>query len=112
MFGADEKIGKIQEIPGTDYNLCHKYTLHFFLAGIYLSDDGYVLQKKTDSRAYHPLTAQEIKELQQTGELPSPLPAYSISTIEYLFGYSLWIVLVFVVGVPMLRSSFRRLMEQ
>ncbi len=113
LFGSDEKIEKIQDLEGTDYKLSHKFTLHFFIAGIYLSDDGYVLQKKTDFSGYYPLDNEKIQELQQNGMLPSPLPKYSISFWEYLFGYSLWLVIAFalfwVVGIPLILARWRRL---
>jgi hypothetical protein len=74
-----------------------------------VSDDGYVLQKKTDYGAYYPLSEQRIIEMQQGGLLPSPLPKYSIPILAYIFGYSLWIILAFVVGVPASKPLVRKL---
>src|SRR5215208_713315 len=110
VFGKAEKIEKIQDLEGTDYQLSHKYTLHFFLAGIFVSDDGYVLQKKMATTAYYPLSEQKIRELQQNGMLPSPLPKYSIPVWAYLVGYSLWIILAFAIAIPVLQPKVRRLM--
>lgn len=109
LFGRREEIGEIQGLAGTDYKLGHKYTLYFFIAGIYLSDDGYVLQDKGAFKTYHPLSEKEIKELQASGTLPSPMPGYSISIWSYLFGYSLWIVLAFSIAAPSLRRLALRL---
>ena len=109
LFGDKEEIDKIQDIKGTDYQLGHKYTLHFFLAGVYLSDDGYVLQPKNAHDTYYPNSEQEIKELQKAGLLPSPLPKYSIPIWQYLFGYSLWIVLAFVIGGPFVWPRIQKL---
>ena len=98
-FGASEKIDEMQDLKGTDYKLCHKYTFHLFLAGIYLTDDGYVLQKKGDSFRYIPLDKEKTDELQKSGLLPTPLPNYSIPIGAYLVGYSLWpIILVIISG--------------
>ncbi len=109
-FGSREEIAKIQDIEGTSYKLSNKYTLHFFIAGIYLSDDGYVLQDKNAFNTYYPLSEEEIKKLQGTGKLPTPLPSYSISIWAYLIGYSLWIIIAFAVGWPSLRHLTRMLM--
>lgn len=110
LFGSKDEVDTIREIEGTDYKLCHKYTLHFFMAGIYLSDGGYVLQKKGEFNSYYPLSEERIKELQREGALPSPLPKYSIPLIQYAFGYSLWIITAFVVAGPTLRHVMRRMM--
>ena len=127
LFGASEKIEKLQDLEGTEYILSHKYTSHFFFAGMYLSDDGYVLQKKGDSTnnrpfdgmkrvhdltTYYPLNPEKILEMQQSGVLPTPMPKYSIPILEYVFGYSLWLVLAFaifwVVGAPWIWARWRR----
>lgn len=109
-FGAKEEIDKIQDIKGTEYQLGHKYTLYFFIAGVYLSDDGYVLQPKNAYGTYYPDSEEDIKIFQRAGLLPSPLPKYSIPIWQYLFGYSLWIILAFAIGVPLLRPLMRRMM--
>ncbi|HEX8556980.1 MAG TPA: hypothetical protein VF668_02705 [Pyrinomonadaceae bacterium] len=109
-FGSQEEVGVIQDVRGTDYKLGHKYTLHFFLAGLYLSDDGYVLQKKGDFNSYSPLSEARIKDLQLAGALPSPLPKYSIPFFQYVIGYSLWIVIAFVAAAPSLQRLMRRMM--
>ena len=108
-FGAKEEIEKIQDIKGTEYQLSHKYTLYFFFAGVYLSDDGYVLQPKSSYGSYYPNSEESIKEFQRAGLLPSPLPQYSIPIWQYLFGYSLWIVVAFVGCGPLLKHLIRRL---
>ena len=108
-FGAKEEIDKIQDIKGTEFQLSHKYTLYFFFAGVYLSDDGYVLQPKNSYSSYYPNSEESIKEFQRAGVLPSPLPPYSIPIWQYLFGYSLWIVVAFVAGGPMVKPLIQRL---
>ena len=79
QFGTDDTIKEIQDLPGTNYELC--YHIYYFIAGIYLANDGYVLTEKpdptkqkflTDSAAnrYLPLSKEKTKELQQAGLLP------------------------------------------
>ena len=109
MFGAKEEVDKIQDIEGTNYKLSHKYTLYFFIAGVYLSDDGYILQDKTAFDTYYPHSDEAIRDFQTKGLLPSSLPKYSIPLIEYLFGYSLWIVIALSAAWPSLKHLLRRL---
>jgi hypothetical protein len=99
LFGPDESIHRITEIEidEKDYYLAFKTTIYFFVAGVYLSDDGYVLQEKHmvengKSDWFIPLDPDEIRDLQAGGYLPDPLPRYAVPFWEYLFGYSLWLV--------------------
>jgi hypothetical protein len=107
-FGTSEKINEIQDLKGTDYKLCHKYTFHLFLAGVYLTDDGYVLQKKGDLLHYVPLDKEKTDELQKSGVLPKPLPDYSIPISAYLIGYSLWLITLLIIIGALLWSWFWR----
>ena len=110
-FGSDENIHAIQDIEGTNYRLCHKTTLHFFGAGIYMTDDGYVLQERGMYDRYIPLEESDIHEMQNEGLLPNPLPQYSIPIQEYVFGYSLWIVIAFSLAWPGMGSVIRHLSD-
>lgn len=100
MFGTDESIHLIQPTKNWKYSLCYKTSTFFFLAGCYVTDDGYVLQKAGELDGYAPLTSEMIQQLQQVGELPTPLPQYSLSFFDYLIGYSNWIILAFFLGIP------------
>ena len=99
LFGEEEKVVEIQDMPQTEYKLSHKYTYHYFLAGIYFTDDGYVLQKKGDVLGYYPLEKEKIAEFQKSGILPNPLPSYPTPISAYIFGYSLWWAILVVVGI-------------
>ena len=77
----------------SSYNLCYKYSMRFFIAGLYLHDDGYVLAEQDDAYRYIPLDNAKITELQEKGILPKPLPEYSIPLSQYLAGYSLWLII-------------------
>lgn len=46
------------------------------------------------------MTEPDLKEYQAAGYLPTTLPQYDIATADYLFGYSLWII----IGVLVLYS--------
>jgi hypothetical protein len=98
-FGKQETVSCIADVTlkgADDEALCiaHKTTIQFFGGGLYLTDDGYVLGIKGKSNAYYKMpAARELKEFQEAGTLPTPLPPYRIAAIEYLLGYSLWMAL-------------------
>lgn len=99
-FGESESIEKIQDldIPASETDgdsvfLAHLVSKHFFLAGIYVEDEGYVLGYEGDDSVYKPLDSSQITMLQAAGYLPDPMPEYHIRPIDYIIGYSLWIVL-------------------
>ena len=100
MFGTDESIRTIEQTKDPEYNLCYKTSIYFFVAGCYVKDDGYVLQKVGESKSYMTLTPELKEQLQSSGILPNPLPPYSLSFFDYLFGYSNWIILAVVIGIP------------
>lgn len=93
LFGREEQIHCIQERTVENYDLCRKVSLYFFIAGVWVTKDGYVLQEASDRTKYIPLDKDKIQMLQREEYLPTPLPQYSIPITSYLFGYSLWIIL-------------------
>jgi uncharacterized protein len=103
MFGKDQTIHFLEDVKVTGPNqeplfLGYMTTMQFFLAGLYVQDDGYVLGVKGDSKKFFRMpTGDELKGFQQRGLLPDPLPPYSLSFFDYLFGYSLWIVVAVIV---------------
>lgn len=111
MFGQDDTINCIQDIAapgpgGAKLCLGYKYSTHSFGAPAYLTNDGYVLKIVGQDR-YIPLPKERIAALQADGTLPTPLPGYSISPLAYVWGYSLWIILL-VVGVLTWLGSKRK----
>ena len=97
MFGNDETITCIQpvDIKGADgESLClaYKTTKTFVGAGVWIRDDGYTLRVLDDATRYFKVDAAELQKFQAEGLLPTPLPSYHIKWPEYLFGYSLWII--------------------
>jgi hypothetical protein len=103
-FGEDDKIHAIQDVDlkgakGEALYLGHMVKTQFFGAGIYVTDGGYVLGVKGDSHTFYPMPkGEQLAKFQESGLLPNPLPPYSLNFFDYLFGYSLWIVLVVVIG--------------
>lgn len=117
-FGTDEELTCIADVPlkgasGDALCLAYKTSTHYFLAGVYVSDDGYVLKSKVRSDAYVPLDARKIQTHQAAGELPTPLPGYSISFGTYFVGYSLWLALGLMLVVEVVRrlAAKRRKVE-
>lgn len=113
MFGPDESITCIEDVAlkggnGEPLCLAYKRTIVFVFAGVYVKDDGYVLKPKAEARTYYPMpTATELDGFQAAGLLPRPLPPYSLSAWDYLFGYSLWIVIAGVVAVELVKKLVR-----
>lgn len=113
MFGVDETLECIQDVAlkgGSGESLClaWKTSKFFFGAGVYLKDDGYVL-KVPGGNSYYPLPdPAELKAFQAQGLMPDPLPPYTLPVWEYLFGYSLWLVIAFVVGATQVKKLAQR----
>ncbi len=98
QFGSSESLTCIEPVQfsgpsGEDLCLAYKLsTMHIGLPA-YITDDGYVL-KVVGADEYLELPSELVAELQSDGSLSSPLPSYSISTTQYVFGYSLWLAVV------------------
>ncbi|MFZ1105891.1 MAG: hypothetical protein WAN86_24035 [Hyphomicrobiaceae bacterium] len=97
-FGPIENLTKIQDTDikspkGEALYLGYLFTHHSFVLPYYTTDDGYVLGV-VGAKTYYPLEPDLLKKLQVQKLLPNPLPPYSISWIDYLFGYILWFTLV------------------
>lgn len=111
MFGEDDNIYAIQDVELTSPNnqpmqLAHRVTNHFFIGGIYSSDNGYVLIEKGGKDEYWTLTENEILQYQADGFLPTPMPAYKIPFWDYLFGYSLWLIIAGVAAYYFIKDKF------
>jgi hypothetical protein len=96
-FGPIEYLTKIQDTDikspkGETLYLGYLYTHHSFIMPYHMTDDGYVLGV-TGEKGYYPLESDLLKRLQAQKLLPDPLPAYSVSWIDYVFGYILWFTL-------------------
>jgi hypothetical protein len=112
-FGKSEEIERLVPvaIPGPSGErlyLGHKVTTRWFLGGIYLKDDGYVLGVEGQDNSYYALPPEKLALAQKVGLLPNPLPAYEIHPLQYLLGYSLWLFLIVVIAWTMIDTAWKR----
>ncbi|HEY4918468.1 MAG TPA: tetratricopeptide repeat protein [Xanthobacteraceae bacterium] len=94
-FGSQEYLRSIQDVTITGQNgealyLGFKYSFHCFIAPYSVSDDGYILGIKGESKRYYRLDPARIASYQARGQLPTPLPRYELSAFDYAFGHMLW----------------------
>lgn len=96
-FGDDSTIHFIKELTvkgpkSEELSLGYKTTTKNFALPYYLQKDGYVLKVKgTDG--FYILNDKLIRDMQGKGQLPSPLPPFTLSWVDYVFGYLLWVVI-------------------
>jgi tetratricopeptide (TPR) repeat protein len=114
-FGTQEHLREIQDVEikganGEALYLGYKYSFHSFLLPYRLTDDGHILGVRGGGeRSYFHLDDADIKSFQENGQLPSPLPSYQLSLLDYAMGHALWIALIVIVGLwPLLRRGKRR----
>lgn len=102
-FGTTENIVPIEDVglttPGGDaLYLAHKTSTIYFILGVFVSDDGYVLGLRSNPKHYVDMPPPDmLANFQKQGQLPNPLPSYRLGISDYLVGFSLWIVLVPIV---------------
>lgn len=76
-----------------------------FLLPYNITDEGFVMGVKGSPTDYYPLSPERIKELQQNGMLPTPLPGYRIRLIDYLIGNALWMPFLILLLYLLLRMT-------
>lgn len=108
FFGESDELYVIENGPSITegretFHLGHRVYKKWFIFGINVVDEGYVLISANNANRYVPLNAGLINDFQEDGSLPKELPSYSIPLMDYLTGYSLWIVLL-VLAVLGLKS--------
>jgi hypothetical protein len=114
QFGTQEDIHFIQDVSlkgAQDEALYLGYMTKTsnFLAGYSLTDEGYVLGVKGESSKFYPIPKdEELARFQKAGTLPSPLPPYQLGAFDYVMGYSLYWVILFVVGWFVVSSLIKR----
>ena len=111
LFGTQDSIHFVANttIPGPGEShlfLGHRVTMKSLLLPYYVESNGYVFGISGEQGKYIPLpTGAELEAIQAKGYLPNPLPAVELGWIDYLMGYSLWLALFFLFGVPFLTSQ-------
>jgi hypothetical protein len=114
LFGTVENIDPIQDVnltspDGEALFLGYKTTTSYFLGGLSMSNDGYVLVLRSNHDRFLDLPEGEaLKSFQAKGLLPDPLPPYSPGVIDYLRGYSLWVVVAVLLAAYAVGFALRR----
>ena len=104
-FGIAEHTTRIQDVTlttpdGDALYLGYKTSTVYFILGVYVSDDGYVLGLRSNAKHYVDMPPPDILAgFQKNGQLPTPLPPYRLGIGDYLAGYSLWIVVGPLIGL-------------
>ena len=113
-FGTVEHVNPIQDVglttpDGDPLYLGYKTSTVYFIGGVYVHNDGYVLGLKSVSKRYVDMPPPDLlASFQKQGKLPDPLPPYHLGVVEYLKGYSLWIVVVLgVIGYLVISRQIR-----
>jgi hypothetical protein len=103
-FGTVEHTTRIEDVTlttpdGDPLFLGYKTSTLYFLLGVYVSDDGYVLGLRASPRHIAEMPPPNVLiELQKQGKLPNPLPAYHLGLGDYAAGFSLWLVVLPIVA--------------
>ncbi len=111
-FGEKETIKRIEDTnlkgpKGEALFIGHKYSQYFFILGANFTDQGYVLGIK-GVESYYPMPeGEKLTALQKIGALPTPLPPYKIEPIEYIMGYSLYILILIIGGWAFLKAKIK-----
>ncbi len=95
-FGKHEELRCIVNVDargpqGEHLCLAFKTSSYWLGAGVFLTDDRYVLEALGPEKVYYRMGAGGLA----VEGLPSPLPAYSVPWEDYVGGYSLWLVIGF-----------------
>jgi hypothetical protein len=103
-FGTVEHIEPITNVGLQTPNseplfLAYKTSTIYFIGGIFVHDDGYVLGLQSNPKHYVDMPPPNmLADFQSKGLLPTPLPSYRLGFGDYLAGFSLWIVVVPLAG--------------
>lgn len=110
-FGTRHSFQHLQDLSakgprGEALSLGYETVTHSFLLPYKMTGDYVILVKDSGRDAlagrdvYHALSQEKIEQMQRAGALPSPLPPYRHTIVDYLFAYILWwcfpAVLIFI----------------
>jgi hypothetical protein len=112
-FGTQDTINHLQDINAKGPNgealyLGFLTSTHSFLLPYSMSDGGYVLGIKGVSDKFYKPPKEKIEQMQRAGVLPSRLPVYRRTTLDYIFGYALWPALLIIAVACFFQSRGQR----
>ena len=103
MFGSEDSIHFVAnttiQAPDGRLFLGHRVRMHAFLLPFYVESKGLVFGISGESKKYIPLPpAEELARLKAAGLLPKDLPRAELGLFDYLFGFSLELVILGCIG--------------
>ncbi len=114
MFGQQDSIHFVANTTiagpgGGRLFLGHLVTMQAFLLPYYVESKGLVFGISGESKKYIPLPAeQQLSELKNAGLLPKDLPTPELSIFDYVFGFSLELLVLVAVGYTVLKSRLSK----
>lgn len=113
-FGDSEQLRFISEVrlqgpEGEPLYLARKIVQHNFLLPYSAEDRGYVLAVSGAGGRYFPISEPEmLSTWQSLGKVPTPLPPYEPSLLDYFSDHSLWLTLTVLLSYVMyVRMPYR-----
>jgi hypothetical protein len=103
LFGTEESVRFVADTtiqaPAGRLYLGHRVRMHAFLLPYYVESKGLVFGISGQDKKYIPLPpAEELASLKAAGLLPNELPRPELGALDYLFGYSLELLVVGCIG--------------
>lgn len=116
LFGTKDYLNRLQDTDikganGEALYLGYIISHHSLIAPYSMTDRGYVLGVVGQPDRFYPLDAATIARLQGQRLLPTPLPPYSPSAFDYIFGHLAWIILAGIIaslGLGAVRNAAQR----
>lgn len=109
--GEEQSITRLAETtipgPGDSHLYLGQLVTHYvFILPFYVKSEGLVLGVSGESGRYMLLpTGKDLTDLQEAGLLPKVLPKDQLSVADYLFGYSLELLILVLVGFNFLKKK-------
>lgn len=112
-FGSESKL--IDLAPTNYYSegeqlwIKGRITTHYFIGGIYVRNEGYVLSPKANKDSYFPFPkAGELAALQKVGAMPAVIPEFKIPPMDLVNGFLIWIALSLSSAYYFIKSRVER----
>lgn len=114
MFGDQDSIHFVANTTiagpgGSHLYLGHHVTMHAFLLPYYVESKGLVFGISGESKKYIPLpTGEQLTALQKAGLLPNELPKAELSLFDYVFGFSLELFVLGIIGYVFFKKKLAK----